>query len=189
MFKFLKEIRDFYLSRILYFRYKIGKNFHSGRNTFLWAKTQLIIGNNFYIGRNSQIECNAIIGNNVIMGNNVALVGKYDHHYQELGVPIRLASQIRNENYNWLGLDSKIIIEDDVWIGYGSIVMGGVTIGEGSIIAAGSVVVKNVLPYSIYGGNPAKKIKNRFPEKENLLIHLELQNKSLDTDTITRLYE
>ncbi len=58
-----------------------------------------------------------------------------------------------------------IIIEDDVWIGTDSIILSGVKIGKGAVIAAGSVVVKDVLPYSIVGGNPAKFIKFRFEEK------------------------
>ena len=55
----------------------------------------------------------------------------------------------------------KIIIGNDVYIGYGSTVLGGVTIGDGAIIAAGSVVTKDVPPYTIYGGVPAKFIKNK----------------------------
>jgi acetyltransferase-like isoleucine patch superfamily enzyme len=54
-----------------------------------------------------------------------------------------------------------IIIEDDVWIGACAIILKGVTIGEGAIVAAGSVVTKNVEPYSLVGGNPAKLIKYR----------------------------
>jgi virginiamycin A acetyltransferase len=54
------------------------------------------------------------------------------------------------------------IVGNDVWIGYGALIMPGVTIGDGAIIAAGSVVTKNVLPYTIVGGNPAQVIRNRF---------------------------
>jgi virginiamycin A acetyltransferase len=59
----------------------------------------------------------------------------------------------------------KIVIEDEVWIGYGVIILSGVNIGRGSIIAAGAVVTKDVSPYSIVGGNPAKFIKYRFDEE------------------------
>lgn len=55
-----------------------------------------------------------------------------------------------------------IEIKDDVWIGYNSLILSGVTIGQGAVIAAGSVVVKDVPPYAIVGGNPAKIIKYRF---------------------------
>lgn len=164
--KYLKSLRDLYLVFYKWNHYSIGSNFHAGRRVVLWAKNTITIGNNFYIGRYSQIECDAEIGDNVIIGNNVALVGKFDHHYEQVGVPIRLASQIRNQNYSWKGLNSKVIIEDDVWVGYGSIIMSGIKIGCGSIIAAGSVVTKDVAPYTIVGGNPAKFIKYRFNETE-----------------------
>jgi acetyltransferase-like isoleucine patch superfamily enzyme len=169
-YSFLIKLHDLYLINFKFRKYNIGKNFHAGRNVFFWAKNNITIGNNFYIGRNSQIECDAEIGDNVIIANNVALVGKYDHNYEQIGVPIRLASQIRDNNYSWKGLQSKIIIEDDVWIGYGSIIMSGVRIGKGAIVAAGSVVTKDVVPYSIVGGNPAKFIKSRF-SKEDQAIH------------------
>ena len=166
MFKFLKRSRNLYLIKLRWKQYKIGANFHAGRGVVLWAKNSISIGNNFYIGRYSQIECDTEIGNNVIFGNNVALVGKYDHHYEQVGVPIRLASQIRDHNYSWKGLNSKVIIEDDVWVGYGSIIISGIKIGCGSIIAAGSVITKDVESYAIVGGNPAKFIKYRFDETE-----------------------
>jgi acetyltransferase-like isoleucine patch superfamily enzyme len=57
---------------------------------------------------------------------------------------------------------SKVRIEDDVWIGANSIILPGVTIGEGAVIAAGSIVTKDVLPFSIVGGVPAKLIKMRL---------------------------
>lgn len=56
-----------------------------------------------------------------------------------------------------------IIVEDDVWIGYGALILSGVTIGQGSIIGARSVVTKDVPPYVIYAGN--KVIRKRFPDK------------------------
>lgn len=59
-----------------------------------------------------------------------------------------------------------VIIGNDVWIGYGAKIMNGVTIGDGAIIAAGAIVNKNVEPYAIYGGIPAKLIKYRFDEKD-----------------------
>ncbi|ELX11388.1 glycosyltransferase family 2 [Janthinobacterium sp. HH01] len=55
-----------------------------------------------------------------------------------------------------------IVVEDDVWIGYQTLIMSGVTIGQGAIVAAGSVVTKSVAPYTIVGGNPARFIKHRF---------------------------
>ena len=56
----------------------------------------------------------------------------------------------------------NILVDDDVWIGYGAVVMSGVHIGQGAVIAAGAVVTKDVPPYSIVGGIPARVIKYRF---------------------------
>ena len=134
----------------------------------------MIIGRNFYIGRDSQIECDAVIGDDVILANRVAMVGRYDHHYQQIGTPTRRASQIRDKDYNWKGLDMKVVVGDDVWIGYGAIILCGVKIGNGSIVAAGSLVTKDVEPFSIYGGNPAKKITNRFDSEKDQQEHIDL---------------
>ena len=64
------------------------------------------------------------------------------------------------------GRKLKLVIEDDCWIGCGAIILTGVKIGRGAIIGAGSVVTKDVKPYSIVLGNPAKKIGMRFSKKE-----------------------
>jgi virginiamycin A acetyltransferase len=63
------------------------------------------------------------------------------------------------------------VIGNDVWIGYEAVIMPGVTIGDGAIVAAKSVVVKDVAPYTIVGGNPAKCIRQRFePEVIEALL-------------------
>jgi len=174
MLYFLKLLRNLFLSKVLWRKYKIGSGFHAGIRVRIWARSRIEIGENFYIGRDSFIETDCIIGDYVIIGNKVGIVGKYDHHYQEIGKPIRIASGIRDDTYDWKGLDLVTKIGHDVWIGYGSTIMQGVTIGNGSIIAAGSVVTKNVEPYSIYGGNPASKIIDRFTSIEELQQHKEI---------------
>ena len=166
-----------YLRHFKWRKYNIGKNLHAGWGVYLWAKHSISIGDNFYIGRYSFIESDATIGDNVIIANFVSMIGRYDHNHQQVGVPTRLASQIRDKDYNWKGLNYKIIIQDDVWVGVGSIILSGVTIGSGSIIAAGSVVTKDVEPYSIYAGNPARKIRNRFDSDDQLNEHIRLVKK------------
>jgi len=177
--KMFKKVRLHYLKYFKYASYTIGANFHIGRGVNFWAKNTISIGDNFYMGRNSQIECDVEIGNNVICGNNVAFVGKYDHNFKELGKPTRLSSQIRDKDYQWKGLNSKIIVEDDVWIGYGAIIMSGVKIGCGAIVASGALVTKDVLPYHIVGGNPAKKITERFTSEEIDFHELKLYEKRI----------
>jgi acetyltransferase-like isoleucine patch superfamily enzyme len=166
--------RDVYLRRIRWRKYAIGKNFHAGLRVRLWAKKTLIIGDHFYIGRDSQIETDCIIGHYVIIANKVGIVGPYDHNFQQIGVPVRIAEAIMSEDYSWKGLNIVTRIGHDVWIGYGSIIMGGVSIGHGAVIAAGSVVTKDVEPYSIYGGAPARKIKDRFSNEQEKNQHISI---------------
>ena len=63
-----------------------------------------------------------------------------------------------------LPLKGDLVLENDVWIGRESIIMPGVQIGDGAIVAAYSVVAKDVSPYSVVGGNPARQIKKRFDD-------------------------
>lgn len=171
LIRHLKRLRNQWLRKVTWRSYDIGPGFHAGRGVVLWAKSYLKIGENCYIGRESQIECDADIGHNVIMANRVAFVGRYDHNYQQIGTPTRLAKEIRDDDYDWKGLGLKAVVGDDVWIGYGAVILSGVSIGEGSIVASGSVVTKDVPPYTIVGGNPAKKITERFPNPWELKMH------------------
>ena len=91
-----------------------------------------------------------------MLGPRVCIVGS-DHIYNRPGTPMLFSGRPSIP---------KTQIGDDVWIGCNAIIMCGVTIGNGAIIAAGSVVTKDVPPYEIWGGNPAKKIKDRFDEKD-----------------------
>lgn len=175
--KIITKIRDLFLVKFWWRQYSLGRGFHAGMRVRLWAKNNIEIGTNFYIGRDSQIETDIIVGNDCIFANKVAFVGRYDHNYQQIGTSTRLASQIRDKNYDWKGLNQVTIVGNDVWIGFGSIIMGGVIIGDGAIVAAGSVVTKDVEPYMIYGGVPAKKIANRFENEEDLQSHIVLYNK------------
>lgn len=77
-----------------------------------------------------------------------------------------------------------ILVGNDVWIGYNATIMAGVTIGDGAIIATNATVVKDVAPYSIVGGNPAKEIRRRFPE-EVIAKLLELRWWDWEVDRIT----
>ncbi len=102
-----------------------------------------------------------------ILGTGEVVFGSYFHSGQD----ITLITDNHNYDsdtsipYDKVRISKPIIIKDFVWMGHGIIVMGGVTIGEGAIIAAGSVVTKDVPDYAIVGGNPAKVIKYRNIEK------------------------
>ena len=170
----VKRFRDLWMKHVVWHRHQIGKNFHCGRGVFMWARDGIEIGDDFYIGKYSVIETNCKIGNGVILANHVGIVGRHDHCYQEIGTPVRLAKSVRDKDYSWKGAGEMTVIGNDVWIGYGAIVMSGVTVRDGCIVAAGSVVTKDTDPYCIYAGVPAKKIKKRFNSDEALRRHLAL---------------
>jgi len=84
------------------------------------------------------------------MGVNVVLLG-FNHGFYTREIPTK------EQDY----MDAPIVVEDDVWIGAGSIILSGVTIGRGAIIASGAVVNRDVPPFAIVGGVPAKVLKFR----------------------------
>jgi acetyltransferase-like isoleucine patch superfamily enzyme len=145
---------------------EIGKNFHLGILSIVSATSKLTIEDNVYIGKMCTIECNGRIGSNTMIANNVGIIGKIDHDYSCVGKPIRFAPWIGDEDFNADTLKLSVDIGKDVWIGYGAIVLSGVKIGRGGIIAAGSVVTKDVAPYSIVVGIPAKEHGKRFTESQ-----------------------
>jgi acetyltransferase-like isoleucine patch superfamily enzyme len=83
-----------------------------------------------------------------------------------VGTPIRRAPWIGGDDYKGAGQAEQVVIGDDVWLGYGAIVLTGVTIGRGAVVAAGSIVLDDVEPYVIVGGNPARKLGVRFSPTE-----------------------
>ena len=97
------------------------------------------------------------IGNKVLIACNVAFLNSDDHRYDVVGKAMWDSG--RGDKY-------KVIIEDDVWIGHGAILLTPVRVGRGAIVAAGSVVTKDVPRYAIVGGNPAKVIRMRFTPEQ-----------------------
>lgn len=122
----------------------------------------LSIGNNVSIPKNSTIFCSGAsltIGNNVIFGPRPTIITG-DHRIDKIGTPIIDVHDKYPEN------DQPVIIEDDVWCGAHVTILKGVTIGRGSVVAAGAIVTKSCPPYSILGGLPAKILKFRFTPEE-----------------------
>lgn len=90
-----------------------------------------------------------------------------DHKLDAISTyPFPIFEQGWEKAFNIFDLPVKgdIVVGNDVWFGYGSLIKNGVKIGDGAIIAAGAVVVKDVPPYSIVAGNPAKVVKKRFDD-------------------------
>lgn len=148
-----------------------GRDLHVGKGVRLWAPKHVVIGNCVYIGKQVHIEANCRIGNYCLIANRVAIVGRHDHDFSAVGFPVRLAPWVGSKRFPSPHADEEAVIEDDVWLGYGAMVLTGVTVGRGSVVAAGSVVTRDIAPYSIAGGVPAKVIGQRFDDLETIALH------------------
>jgi acetyltransferase-like isoleucine patch superfamily enzyme len=135
------------------------------------------IGSYSYIGPNSILN-NALVGRFCSIGSNVRIIyGRHPSRDFISSSPIFYSSQGQCGS-SWLKKNSEvfseynliqersILIGNDVWIGESALLLEGISIGDGSIIAAGSVVVNDVEPFAIIGGNPAKFIRYRFDSDE-----------------------
>lgn len=125
-------------------------------------------GNFCYIGPRCSIKPGVTIGDFTLLANNVQIIG-CDHRFDIPGVPIIFSG--RPEQL-------QTTIGKDCWIGANVIIMRGIKIGDGTIVAAGSVVTKSLDSYSIYAGVPARKIKDRFVGDERIK-HEKMLNQGL----------
>jgi acetyltransferase-like isoleucine patch superfamily enzyme len=149
----------------------VGRDLHIGARGKFWAPGEIRFGDFVYVGKDVHIECNADVGNYVMIANRVAMVGRHDHDFKASGLPVRFSPWVGDKNKPSRYLHEKVHIEDDVWLGFGAIVLSGVSIGRGAIVAAGAVVVKDVAAYSIVGGNPAREIGKRFTSESEIARH------------------
>ena len=144
---------------------KCGESVYIGRNCdFTYKNTT--IGNNVYIGNNACLKSahgKIVIGNHVMLGPNVHIHGG-NHNYDLIGIYMT-DNHSKNPDE-----DGVVKICDDVWIGSGAYIMKGVTVGEGSVIGACTIVLKDVAPYSIIMGSLERKISRRF-DKNSLAKH------------------
>lgn len=144
---------------------KCGKNVLIGRGCDLTYKN-ISVGNDVSIGKNAMFMCTRAeikIGDHVMFGPHVFMITG-GHRMDVVGRYMKSIKDIEKLPEN----DQDIILEGDNWIGANSIVLKGVTIGKGSVVAAGAVVTNNVPRYSIVGGIPARVIKMRFSSDEIL---------------------
>lgn len=135
-------------------------------------------------------KSNLIIGSYVSIAENVSFILDADHCTNTIS-SFPFKAKVIGESFEAFG-KGDIILDDDVWIGYGSTILSGVHIAQGAVVAAGAVVTKDVPPYAIVGGVPARVIKYRFPEDViNVLLTIDYSKltKEMIKDHIDDLYE
>ena len=148
-----------------------GTEVHVGTGLKLWAPDRISIGNHVYIGIQVHIEANCEIGDYCLLANRVAIVGRHDHDFSAIGFPVRYSPHVAGRRFPKPYSDEKAVIETDVWLGYGVIVLTGATVGRGAVVAAGSVVCKDIPPYSIAAGVPARVVGQRFSDPLVIAAH------------------
>ncbi|HVM98101.1 MAG TPA: acyltransferase [Candidatus Acidoferrales bacterium] len=126
-------------------------------NVTIWFPEGVSIGSGSMVGENCFLDgfSGLTIGRNVLIAHNASLIAE-DHGFATRKIPIRRQPKT-------IG---PVVVGDDVWIGCGARVLKGVTIGDGAIIAAGAVVTKDVAPYAIVGGIPARVLAMRPDDTE-----------------------
>lgn len=113
--------------------------------------SELEIGNGSGIGRNCELYGKVVIGENVMMAPECVFY-TVGHQFEDTATPMSKQGSTRPR---------PIVVENDVWIGRRAMIMPGVTVSEGSVVAAGAVVTKDVPPYCVVGGVPATLLKRR----------------------------
>ena len=154
-------------NRFLSFFYKkmlrgCGSNVRFSALTSDFTYRNVTIGNDVYIGPHALFLCTEsqiFIGNKVLFGPHVTIIGG-DHRITDVGRFIYDVLDKHPED------DQDVHIEDDVWIGTNTTLLKGVTVGRGAVVAAGALVVKDIPPYAIVGGVPAKVLKYRFTPEQ-----------------------
>jgi len=137
----------------------LGNNVSIGSNCKFVNPKKISIGNNVLINHHVEMEATGgeiILGNYILIGMHAKFINA-THEFGDWEKPI----------YSQGLIPSKIILEDDIWIGMHAIILPNVTIGRGAVVAAGAVVTKDVPAYAVVGGVPAKVIKYRF-DKETI---------------------
>ena len=148
-----------------------GRNINIEQSADFGNGQELEIGDYSGIGINCLVPANIKIGNDVMMGPEVMMFG-VNHNFDNLDKPMRLQGG---------KLANPIVIDDDVWIGARVIILPGVNIGKGAVIGAGAVVTKDVPPFTICAGNPARVIRRRLETKTTSAINANLQGRPYQT--------
>lgn len=130
---------------------RCGKQVNVEAGAFFHSGAQISIGHNSGIGCRARIMGRVTIGDHVMMGEDVLILTR-NHRFDDISIPMGVQG---------FAEEKPVHIGNDVWIGSRVVILAGVTVGDGAILAASAVVTKDVAPYAIVGGNPARVIRFR----------------------------
>lgn len=163
----IRNLNNRIISRFLLHKIVHGKKCHIEGGDF--SVNNITLGDNVFIGKNANfLSSNAKIkiGNDVMIASHCSIITG-NHRIDVIGK--RMDEVVEKRQCD----DEDVVIEDDVWIGYGVTILKGVTIGHGSVVGACSVVTKSIPPYSVYTGIPALRIRERFSQ-DQIVLHKQL---------------
>lgn len=146
-----KRLHDVHPTASIHHTASVPRDFEAGRYAF--------------VGTDCWIAPRTVIGDYVMLAPRVAIVGG-DHRWDIPGTPVQFTGRPEQQTTH---------IDRDAWIGFGAIIMRGLRIGEGSIVAAGSVVTHDIPPYEVWAGVPARKLQDRFTaeQRETHIVRLD----------------
>jgi len=166
--------------KVFLFSKRMGKNNHFGPHGHFLHPEEIFFGDNVYIGPYFYISArNLKFGNNIMIGPRLLLECD-DHVFDNVGKTIWSTRNERKIGY--------VTIEDDVWIGGNVTILKNVKISEGAIIGAGSLIIRDLPPYSICVGSPCKAVKPRFTPVK-LAKHLKHVASKYSLDEILDFWE
>ena len=151
----VKRLRGWYYSGLLA---HAGTSLRVAEQVMINSPEHVSVGDNCYIGTGAQLypwNAPITIGSNVLIAAGVRMITR-KHGFANMSHPMA------RQGYT----NAPIVIEDDVWIGFGAVILPGVTVGRGSIVGSNAVVTRSVEPYSIVGGVPARLIRRRAQVQE-----------------------
>jgi acetyltransferase-like isoleucine patch superfamily enzyme len=154
----LRIIRMWLFYRIQGYRYIDKTSYFIGKSRI---SKDIVTGPYSSVGPHAWIGPKVELGKYVLIAPNVTITGD-DHNYESAGIPVMFSGRPELR---------RTLIEDDVWIGQNVSIRAGVVVGRGSILGMGAVITKDVEPYSIVGGVPAKVIGRRFKSRDDEQKH------------------
>lgn len=153
--RIVQQMRRFRLDIVGLGKIHHGQAFWIARGADLRCPEFCNIGERVSVGKNFTLECNLVVGDDVLISSNVSIVGN-DHKFRDPSTTVFLEGRTPA---------SVVEIEGDNLIGFGVIVVGSVKIARGCIVGAGAVVTRDLPPYSICVGVPARAVGDRFRQR------------------------